>query len=110
MKPSDLGFCTCQDWYDPCDVGVHVCGRRVCDKHTHGPDEVPTTEFNVPCASDSQARQLFDSLKAEFEDEDGDLLVDLMQGDCSIEDDFYIRRQMLDRLKTAVLAKLEPTS
>lgn len=75
--------------YNPCDNGLHVCGFR--EDGEFGPH---VTEANFP----GVGRDAFDVLKAEFADDDYDLLIDLMDnGD--IVDDFGIKRQMLEPMR-----------
>ena len=78
--------------YKPCRTGLHVCGAN---------EEAGEffTQANFPMAA-AQARAAFDRARAEIgeSDEDqGDFVVDLMIGGDTNED-FWIRRQMLDRL------------
>lgn len=75
--------------YNPCDDGLHVCAFR--EDTEFGPH---VTEANFP----GVRRDTFDALKAEFDDADLDLLIDLME-DGSIVDDFGIKRQMLDPMR-----------
>lgn len=82
--------------YRPCRTGLHVCGADA--------EEIePVTVLNLPATSAEEARRRFALAKAEcaqLDGEDPDLVVDLMiAGD--IEEDFRMRRQMLQRLEAA---------
>lgn len=82
--------------YDPCRNGLHICGAD--------PDELePVTVANFPMRP-AQAREAFAKLQALFGDEAGDMVVDLMIGS-DIEADFWLRRQMFDRFKEAVVSE-----
>lgn len=84
--------------YRPCHNGIHICGKD------H--DEVePVTVANFPMIP-SQARRIFQQVAADFGDTDGDMVVDLVIGG-DIEDDFWLRRQMLDRLSQTLTAACE---
>lgn len=82
--------------YHPCRTGLHFCGIDDDADLVAGPH---FTVANV-VATPEQARALFAFGKAEFEvpDDEGDVLVDLMiAGAC--EDDFFMRRQMVERFQ-----------
>lgn len=79
--------------YHPCRFGLHVCG------FTH--DDRPLTLANFPVPSEADAYALWDLVRrdvAEPDGTDGDILLDLMV-DGDVEDNVWMRRQMLDRLK-----------
>lgn len=80
--------------YHPCDLGLHVCGV-IEDEH----GDRPLTVANLPAADEASARALFAALRPEFEDPDGELLVDLNLGAADhVAEQFGMHRQMLDRL------------
>lgn len=78
--------------YNPCSVGLHICGELGDAAHTVA---------NFPCRTASDARALFDRAKAEFavSSDDWDVIVDLNIGQDALHvDDFGMRRQMMSRL------------
>lgn len=83
--------------YNPCYLGVHVCG---IDEAAH--DFV--TIANYPARDQAQANEAFERAREECEavsEDEGDYVVDLMcAGDCL--DDFWISRQMLPRLAKSI--------
>lgn len=87
IDPRASGYC-----YQPCDTGVHVCGF-----HPDGNNFLTIANFKARSAE--QAREIFETAKADLAGtkEDGDFVIDL-QIDGSVEGDFYMSRQMLDRL------------
>jgi len=81
--------------YWPPTTGYHFCGVT--------PDEErPLTLASIPVRGDPAP--VFYAVKAEFDepkDDDDGVIVDLFIND-DIVDDFWIRRQMLDRVKAAL--------
>lgn len=79
--------------YDPCPVGLHVCGAD--------DDDAAATVLNVPCSTKEEARALFEWAKVECAvqgDETTDLVVDLnLHPDDGPDEDFCMTRQMLGR-------------
>lgn len=91
------------DYYDPCKRGLHVCGINATETEFK-------TILNLPLASKAQARALFDQAFAELAcEEPFDMVVDLVE-DFDIEEDFPIRRQSLDRLKSMHAALVDAES
>ncbi|KAK0351726.1 hypothetical protein LTR94_023822 [Friedmanniomyces endolithicus] len=77
----------------PCENGLHVCGF-----HPDGKNFL--TIANYPAATEEDARALFERAKGELATppgEEGDFVIDL-QIDGSCGEDFWMNRQMLDRL------------
>lgn len=75
-------------------------------------DEERSGHYNGPHISEvaaslgaPDAQRLFADLRKAFGEEDGDLIVDLVI-DHSIEDNFYIRRQMLARVRAVIEAAI----
>ncbi len=83
--------------YHPCSVGLHVCGATQ-------DGERPLTIANYPMKSADEARRIFDLVRKEFGEREGDLVVDLFIGPYDLVDDFETRRQMLPRIAAAVAA------
>ncbi len=81
--------------YQPCRVGLHVCGINPLR------DE-PITIANFPLRDAAEARRLFSVAKSECaaqSDEEGDFVVDLNVGTNELQvEDFIMSRQMLARL------------
>lgn len=78
--------------YNPCDIGLHVCGEYL---------DAADTVANFPCQTASDARRLFEIARSELavDGDDWDVIVDLNVGaDEHHIDDFGMRRQMLPRL------------
>lgn len=87
IDPRSSGYC-----YQPCDTGIHVCGF-----HPDGNNFLTIANFKASSAA--EARAWFEKAKADLSGtrEDGDFVIDLQVDSC-VEDDFYMSRQMLDRL------------
>lgn len=86
--------------YHPCVIGLHVCG--FAEEAEHG-EHVTFRNYVLP---EAIVRSVFEKAKAELgETEDSDFLVDLCIGD-SMHDDFWMTRQMLDRLDALVTSEL----
>ncbi len=88
IDPRSPDYC-----YQPCENGLHVCGF-----HPDGNNFL--TIANYPTATEEDARVLFERAKAELATppgEEGDFVIDL-QIDGSCGEDFWMNRQMLDRL------------
>lgn len=81
--------------YDPCRIGLHVCGPD--------DEDAAATVLNAPCRTFAEARELFERVKAECQvgaDEPHDLVVDLINdngGNNDVVEDFCMSRQMLAR-------------
>ena len=90
--------------YDPCDLGIHLCGQT-------DDGEQPTTVANYPMASEDEARQLWELARgvAEVTDRDEeDFIVDLNLRDGCV-DDFSSNRQLWPRAIEAWNAILKAT-
>lgn len=83
--------------YHPCETGLHVIGFN--DDLPFGPH---FTICNVPL-SEAGARSSFLAARSAFEvtEPDGDLIVDLMV-DGSCEDNFFMRRQMVEPMQRSL--------
>lgn len=83
--------------YHACQTGLHVVGFR--DDLPHGPH---FTICNV-LMSESAARSAFMTVRSAFEvtEPEGDLIVDLMV-DGSCEDNFFMRRQMVEPMQRSL--------
>lgn len=81
-------------------TGLHVVGFDD-DEERSGHYNGPHISEVAASLSAPDAQRLFADLRKEFGEEDGDLIVDLVI-DHSIEDNFYIRRQMLARVRAAI--------
>lgn len=98
IDPRSPDYC-----YQPCETGLHVCGL-----HPDGKNFL--TIANFPAATEEGARALFERARSELSTplgEEGDFVIDL-QIDGSCGEDFWMTRQMLDRL--AALAKAKGAS
>lgn len=90
-------------YYNPCSVGLHVCGSQDIDGY-----DAAATVANFPVRSPDEARRVFAIAKAELAEsgDDFDMVVDLNVGRDDLHvDDFPMRRQMLERLRTIVQTK-----
>ena len=82
--------------HHPCDNGLHVCGFTR--------DDTPLTLVNHAITSEAAALALWERARSELgEQAEADVLVDLMV-DGNIHDNFWMRRQMLNRLALLVEA------
>lgn len=88
--------------YHPVVTGIHVCGFN--NDLPHGP---AYTLLNLPLEA-AHTRAVFNHLKAAFSvgAADGEVLIDFMV-DGFLEDNFWIRRQMLEPFKRAASAQEE---
>lgn len=76
--------------YHPCQHGVHVCGANHDDNYFFTQANYPDVTFESFCRA---------KVVCEDETQPKDFVVDFVEGGSVIED-FWISRQMLNRLKT----------
>ena len=88
--------------YHPHFPGIHVCGFT---GEAESEDERPATLANHAFLSNGDAQRVWESAREELREPDGvegDVLVDLCLAPHTIEDNFWMRMQMLPRLETLI--------
>jgi hypothetical protein len=86
----------CATQYHPCETGLHLCAIYDDADLPGGPH---VTLGNMPLTPGC-AKRTFERLRDRFQvgPDEGDVIVDLMV-DGSTEDDFFIRRQMVEPMQ-----------